>query len=271
MKVKETPTRARDRKSKSRPFLHLCWWIEVLFLSVSLHVNAQELLDPQERGDGTIEVIYPADLSKPYRERKGTWSKNVSFSMQVVRPESYESFIGLAATDTIPESYTDSFGKKDINLISGSIGLQFNTSLGSLTADLVGGYGKVESEYDIGTRSLNLVKRGAAFGFLFNNIFEEPYVAPYANVEVFNFQYSDKLVDDSDAGTTAMAIGTTVGALIQLNHLDPSSAARDANNDWGIQNTYLDVYATRYGTSSSSDDPDFATNFNFGVGIKIEL
>lgn len=270
MNVKESPLQYRDRKSKSRPFLHLCWWIEVLLLVVSLRAAAEDLVDPEERGDGTIEVIYPKDITQSYRARKTDWGKNISLSMQTVRPENYTSVIGLPEGAPV-ETYDYIFGTKDIDLFTFGLGLQYNTEIGSFTADLSGGMGSVLAAYDIGNRTLTLVKRGVSVGFTFNNIFEEPYIAPYANLEIFNFQYKDELGDDSDIGSTAMTLATTVGILVQLNHLDTSTAAHDANIDWGIENTFIDIYATQYGLSSSSDDPDLSTSFNLGIGLKIEL
>lgn len=216
-------------------------------------------------GDGTVEIIYPASSMDPYRERRSDWG--VQFGAN------YENFMPLNfVSSNDSNSYSALFGRNPMAIIQANLGLKYNFALGAMTFDLIGGSGSISDARSGVPRTLSITKRAAAIGYTMDAIMQEPYVAPYVQVQVFDFMYQDKgSTNGNSSGVTAWTTGFTVGALIQLNSLDPTDVAVVANSDYGLNNTYLDVFATQYNTSNAKDDPQFITGLNWGAGIRLEF
>lgn len=217
--------------------------------------------------DGKIDIIYGPELLEPYRERRSKWSFTFGLNQENFFPEKAQ-----LNSDTTPVSYESLFGKEPIRLFQINTGAKYNFLWGALSAELIYGMGQVSDGRSGVSRVLSITKQGLSFGWTMDSLFREPYVAPYINGQVFEMSYADKGASiGDDTGITAPTTGMTVGLLIQLNAVDPTDTAMKANFEYGLNNTFLDLFLTQYNTSNSKDDPELQTSLNWGAGIKLEF
>jgi len=251
----------------SRPLFYQCRVALIaaglVLLSGLAHAKANDddvMVEEVANPSGKIEIQYEAEALAPYRQRRGKWSTILGLNASMLEPKKYFSQIdGL--------SFGDIFGSdKPISLGQLQLGTQYNFSLGSIGVSAEAGFGQV-----INGRMLTIIKKGISATYTMNNLWPEPYIAPYLSGEIFSFDYKE---DEGSAGTnsgsTAPGTSFTVGVLFQLNWLDPNSAL-DARNSSGLNNIFLDVFASQYNTSSSSTDPNFESDLNWGAGLKFEF
>ncbi len=214
--------------------------------------------------DGKVEVVYPAQSSLAYRERRGNWSGVLGINIEQIFPDKFRSKI----TD---DSYENLFGKSPVAIAQLEVGAQGNFGFGSLGASVLYGYGGIKDSRSGGDRVLNLTKESVSLQYTINTLFSEPYVAPYLKTEFTRFSWKETGFGFKDqSGTTDFSTALTVGLLIQLNALDPQ-ATLEARNNSGLSNTFLDLYLSQYNTSSSETDPNFESTMNVGFGLKLEF
>ena len=115
-----------------------------------------------------------------------------------------------------------------------------------------------------------LTKTAVGLGIILDALFKEPYVAPYFNGQMYSINFEEVATAGKSKGTTTTASAFTVGTLIQLNWIERELSAKSLI-EHGLNNTYLDLFATQYSSSGSSTDPKFETGFNFGGGFKLEF
>ncbi len=215
-----------------------------------------------------VEVLRASEFDSPYKERRSRWGLEVGFQYEQIYPFNYVS--GVPGVTVV--NYSDFAGSETIPLSQFFLGGRFNTSLGALAAGIQYGTGNLYIPADNGENtSFDLIKEGLYLGLYLDAFFSEPYMAPYGKFELFRFTYTES-VDGKGTydGTTDLTLGYTLGALFQLNWLDKESA-RVGLRDSGIQNTYLDVYVSSYMPSIDDLDPNFETEFDLGVGLRLEF
>jgi hypothetical protein len=217
-----------------------------------------------ESTDGKVEIIYPAQSTLPYRDRRGAWSGIFAINVEQIFPGKFRSKISN-------DSYETLFGETPVPVAQVEAGAQANFGIGSLGASLVYGYGGVKDARSGSDRVLNLTKQGLTLNLTLNTLFSEPYVAPYLQTQFTMFGWEESSFGQPDkSGTTALSTAITVGLLFQLNELDPDSTLQARNNS-GINNTFLDVYLSQYNTSESESDPNFESSMNLGAGLRLEF
>lgn len=240
---------------------HLC--LVILALSIfgpAAHAQNEEIKDDTP----LVEVYHDIQETGDYRDRRSSHGFMFSANYQGFLPKNY-----ISTLDSNP-IYTDAFGKKSISMIEFQLAYKYNFSLGALTFGLGYGTGSVESDLSGDKRSLEVTKPSASIGYIMDALFAEPYVAPYLQLQAWQMGIKEKSSTDDFNGDTKMGFDYTVGLLLQLNALDPSSAAAALNNT-GLENTYLDVFVTKYTKTQSTADADTETDFNFGAGLRLEF
>nr|BFD69008.1 hypothetical protein HAGR004_40300 [Bdellovibrio sp. HAGR004] len=207
-----------------------------------------------------VELQIRQDNLAPYKERRET--HGVYFGMD------YEAINFKNLISTLDGmSYKDVFGEDTVNLVQAGIDYKFNFTLGSLSAGIFYGMGRVDAE---NSRSLEISKYGAAFRFTADMIMNEPYVVPYVGVNVWQMGISEKSATDSFSATTQLGYNYSLGLLIQLDWIDYETA-KETTFNWGLENTFLDVYATQYAKTEAPDDPNTETDFTYGAGLRFEF
>lgn len=212
--------------------------------------------------DGLVEVVIQHSYDEPYRDRRPGWSWNLAFQYESLSPELYEDLNGK----TFSELFTGEISNSQV-----VFGPKYNTKMGSFTAEIIMGSGAISSTKSGVYSSLSINKTGIAVSYIADTLMATPYLAPYAQLQLFHWDYAE--VGDvfiKNVGTTTWAMATTVGALIQLNWLD-ESASRKGYVDSGLLNSYLDLYAIQYNPSSDLEDPQLQTAMSLGVGLRVEF
>lgn len=257
----------RDPKYKSGPLFNLRPYLLVflLILTTPRPVLGDEGSEGEEPNNGLIEVHYAPNFIDAYRDRRGPWSFQVSANMENFYPDKF-----LSLADGL--GYKDLFGSTTVPLTQLQLGAKYNFVLGALTGNVVGGLGTVTSSRSGTARELSILKKAVAVEWILDAVMKEPYVAPYIQGQYLDFSYSDRgSPSGNNSGTTAWTTGYTIGLLIQLNFIDQTNAADVANFTYGLNNTFIDIFATEYNTSNAADDPQLRTSFNWGAGLRLEF
>lgn len=230
--------------------------------------SSRDSLD-QDSSD-EIEVNYLVDKLAPYNERKSAFGLTFSFGVEQIFPDAYVSKIDESTYEAL-------YGTSSIDMYEGRMGVKYNTHLGGIEIGAVGGAGSIYDGRIAGTTNtdtdatLEIQKYGLYGSLIMDALFGEPYVAPYLEGQVFSYSWKEFAKSgESSQGWTGLSFGAKVGALFQLNWLDPRSAL-DAQIDYGLENTFVDLFTTYYQTTEDDDNPDFTSSLSFGFGIKFEF
>lgn len=208
-----------------------------------------------------IFVDFEPDSFVPFKERRQDWGASFALSYTNLQPKKQKSKIDA-------EPYASTIDK-NISVIGLSVGILYNFSLAALSGQVFFETGQEKSERSGVNRKLELKTVGTKLGLYFNNLFSEPYVVPYILGKVFLVDWAESKADDKKTGQNAYAVGSQIGALIQLNWLE-SDKGLNAQK-YGLENTYLDLYVHQNNTSNSTSDPDLETDFDYGLGLLLEF
>lgn len=100
---------------------------------------------------------------------------------------------------------------------------------------------------------------------------DEPRYAPFVFAEAWQMDVSEKDPTTSFSGKIeGFGFHYGAGISLQLNRLDFSSA-RDSYTEWGIENTYLDVYMSMNTAPADAAAPDVSTDIALGLGLTLEF
>lgn len=240
--------------------------------------NAGYIIDEREPlTDGKVVVEKPVDYTLPYKKRRSRHGVLFSVGLEKIEPTEYYSL-----NDDV--AISEMFGNTTIDMITVELGYKYNFSLGSVY--LIGGYAMGSTSDDtVGAeRKLNLKKQSISAGYAADMIFDEPWVVPYAQAGIHQFDINETKNDEEQAHTTEPCLNYRFGVLFQLNwienSIDPSTHKQGLMSS-GLENTYLDVYTSFYQPSSKlfdpadpdtiSDDPDLQAENTIGVALKMEF
>ncbi len=209
-----------------------------------------------------VEVSIPQDILSPYRERRGT--NGMFFGLD------YESLILKNFFSTSDgATYSDLFGSNAIGLIHLSVDYKFNFSLGALT--IGGDIGMGSASGKVSPRKLDVTKYGIGLKYVADALMPEPFVAPYVGLNIWKMGTKETVTStESVSESTGIGYNYTIGLLVQLNWIDYDDA-RQATFNYGLENTYLDIYATQYAKTDSEADVNTATDILWGAGLKFEF
>ncbi|MFS4458908.1 hypothetical protein [Bdellovibrio sp. HCB2-146] len=237
-------------------------WILVGFLSPGMAWAQIE----SEKNDpyALVEVEVSQDYLASYKARRET--HGIYYGVQ------YEPLVlsKYASTTQPGLKYKDLFGDEPIGLIRFNVDYKYNFALGSLAAGIDLATGSVSGSKSGSSMSLDVTKMGANFQFTLDMLMDEPYAAPYFGLNLWQMELSEKSPADSFSATTQMGYNYMLGVLVQLNWID-SEVAKDATFNFGLENTYLDLYITQYAKTESASDPNTETDFLYGAGIRLEF
>jgi len=209
-----------------------------------------------------VEVIYPVQGLVPYRERRPSHQMTFNFQYENFLPQGFVS-------PTVGTSFNQTYSEVAAPILSGSIGWKYNVSVAGLELAAFYGNGGLISVQGGDKVSLDVSKYGLKFGAYLDTIMREPYVVPYGALQLQMWNISEVNNTNKYSHTTGYALGYQVGALVQLNWVE-SDAALVALNESGLTNTYLDFFLQSYGAPTDAADPNLASEFNWGVGFRLE-
>lgn len=238
----------------------------VTTLIVSHAMAALDDSDPVEdyrMSHGLVELHTPVEIMAPYRDHRATNGFMFSAGYENVMLDRYVSIIDFTTF------YQEMFGETEFPLMNVDLSYKYNFTLGSLTANVGYGYGSIKDDASGVARTLTLTKIRGSVSYIADTIFPEPYVAPYGTIGMMNLGI-DEQAGDTSAKHAVDVMFYQVGFLFQLNWLDPDYS-RKTITDYSLENTYLDVFMTKYEKSSNAVDPDTSTDFTYGAGIRLEF
>lgn len=209
-----------------------------------------------------VEVHVSADPYASYGERRTHISYRIGASYETVLPTKYVSPADGA-------NYKSVFGSNYIPVTGANLGIQFNTGLGALYIDGVYGFGNLNGLPGTAS-SIGETKYGGAVGILFDKFSTNPWLIPYGGIQVVYIKWRESAGTVNVSGTTASTTVVVAGISIPLNFID-SDTARIGIHEYGIKNTFLDIFGNQYMSSNSSSDPNLITDWNVGAGFHIEF
>jgi hypothetical protein len=211
-----------------------------------------------------VEFHYPIEVNTPYRERRETSGFMFSLGYENILLDRYVSIVDFTTF------YQEMFGESEFPVYEINLSYKANFSIGALTANFGLGYGSISDDALGVVRSLTLTKYSVSGSYIMDAIFEEPYVAPYLTAGMMRIGLEEKMADTTEVGNIDMLYFYQAGLLFQLNWLD-STISKKNIIDYGLENTYLDVFVVKFEPSSDVNDPDTSTDFSIGAGIRLEF
>ncbi len=231
--------------------------IAILFLATQLLQNSAY---SAEMGSPLVEVQIAEDVLAPYLERRDSYGIMAGIDYEsLVFKNFYSSEDGA--------SYGTIFGTDPVPLVRLALDYKQNLGIGSLSVGVHYGVGSVSSVLD---RALEIKKYGGGIKFIADALMKEPYIAPYIGVEAWKIQTVETATNTMVTKTTGIGMSYSAGVLLQLNWIDLRTANLTALN-YGLENTFINLYATQYSKTQNAVDFDTTTDLLWGAGIKLEF
>ncbi|UOF00417.1 hypothetical protein [Bdellovibrio reynosensis] len=210
-----------------------------------------------------VEVEVYQDYLAPYKERRENHGSYVTLGYESLELKNY-----ISAIDA--KTYGDMFGTAPIALMYLGVDYKYNFALGSLAFGIQYGKGNVTGEDSGEERTMDVTKTGVGFKFTLDMIMNEPIVAPYIGLNIWKMTIAETNPTTSFSAETQMGMNYTVGLLLQLDWLDYETAKNTTFN-WGLENTFIDVYATKYAKTNATDDANTETDMIYGGALRLEF
>lgn len=217
--------------------------------------------------DDDLEIEKPiSDTFKlSYKERRHPNAWILGFDVERVLLNNYFSLIDN-------EYYLNTFGDEVVLLPTIRFGYKRNISLGAIQLEGAVGYFNLADNLSGTYRKIELIKQSLGITYVEDNILNEPYVAPYATANVYSMGITEKIESKklNASWATGYGIQFIFGLLIQLNSFEEKSS-KTALRNYGLENTYLNIFVSKYQMTNDPEDPDTSTDYNWGLGIKLEF
>ncbi len=204
--------------------------------------SKHEIRELKVTGNGLIEIVYPAEVLAPYKERRPDHQFIFHFQYENLKPAG----LGSAA------------------IMGLNLGYKYNVPVVGL--EISGFFGSGGSAGGSNGSSYSVQKKGVRAAAVFDDFMNEPYVAPYFGLQIVKWDFDESSLSGRNSASLDPTLGTQVGLLIQLNWLEPKTALNALNED-GLNNSYLDLFLQQY---ASTKGVNLATSFNWGAGFRME-
>lgn len=224
-------------------------------------ISSFQAASEEETRDNLVELHIAIPRSEAYRENRSSWSTRIGIS--------YESFLPNQFVSPVDQStYATDFGSNGIiPIVGANFGVQHSSALGTFYLD--GLYGKGNATALSGVQStLSLTKYGVGVGYMLDSFASNPWVIPYGSAQEVFLGWSNSVGTSSQSGTTAYTTVFQAGIAVPLSQVD-TEAGYISHRDFGIKETYLDVYGVEYLTSNNATDPEFVSGFQVGAGFHV--
>lgn len=224
---------------------------------------------------GSVVVEKIKDYTLPYKQRRNNWGVLFSINYEQFYPEEYTSLV-------LSSDYKTITGDKNIPLLGAELGVKYNFSLGSISALMGYSQGKIEN-LSKGLEQITMSVGKLDLNYALDNLMEEPYLVPYAQIGIHTIDWLEKgvvgSVKNEESFKTEPNFHFKVGLSIQLNwiekSIDPSSIEDSIRS--GLENTYIDVFYTSYSQPAQVANADGASgeanlqSSQIGAGLKLEF
>lgn len=234
-----------------------------VFVAMSAYAQEETATPSKEENIPLVEVHYPQDNLASYKERRSDHGAYFSLGYEDLVLKNFISIID-------GRRYSENFGSSGIALIRAGLEYKYNIGLGSIAAGAEFGSGEVSGKDTVGDRKLSITKYGVSAKYAADMIMDEPYAVPYVGINIWQMELTDKTTTTSIKESLNMGYNYTLGVMLQLDWIDYETAKK-ATFDYGLENTFIDIYATQYASSGSAADPDASTDFIYGANLRFEF
>lgn len=241
-----------------------------LMILLSIHLlpgvvfaEQSEESTPASTADRLVEVEYYQDNLAEYKARREDHGFYFGLTFEPIEFKKYISTIDN-------KIYGDVFGSSTIPLILMSMEYKYNFAMGGISLGVGLGKGSLSSSFSGEDRSIDMTKYGLGVKYTMDNFGNEPLVAPYVGINVWYMGISETSPTKDFSATTEMGFNYVLGLLIQLNWMD-GSTSQETNYAWGLENTFLDLYASKYEKTAAVDGANTETDMQFGAGLRLEF
>jgi len=224
--------------------------------------------------EGLLVEVEPSYISvtregfslPPYSLRRTDWGSSLNVGYSFFEPTDYQSSFSA-------EGFNAIYGSADTPLIELLWNPKRNWAFFSLGAELGVGFYKTESKENASLQSeLTLIPLRIGGRLSLDNLFSEPFVAPYAFAGVYMIQFNEEQTNATTTfdGTTSFAPYFGVGVKAQLDWID-KNGAHQAYREAGIENTFLFAEIRQFLKSNDDKDPNFESDLHASLGLQLEF
>lgn len=205
-----------------------------------------------------VEVVSPKNYFDSYKNRRSWHGFVFNIHLKNYEPKQFTSAID-------GQSYADVFGSP-LQMTDFGLGYKLNFFMGSVNFGATYSVGRNSSgEY---TLAIDQILYSAQYSL--DTITDEPYVVPYIKYAIQRSTVKESNTSTTKSSSTNNAPVISAGLLIQLNSLDESTAL-NSRKAIGLENTFLDIFASQYSKSSLETDPDLSSSLALGAGLSFEF
>lgn len=205
----------------------------------------------------------PLDRLASYRERRMRTGGYLSVAYSQFRPMDYNPSFAAQDFDTL-------YGGDSTQMIEFSMTYKINFVLGSLGLGVGVGYQKLESDLTYADSYLSVVPTRLEGIFSFDNLFDNPWIVPYGVAGVYSVYYREEQAASVFTGTTQAAPYFGGGVSFRIDAFVPEDSFNAYRENFQ-ENSFVFLEVRKWIESSNISDPSFATNFQFGAGMRYEF
>lgn len=222
------------------------------------------------------KLVFPSDVRGvyylvPYKYRRPSWGKTFGIGFSTYTPKNYEPDFAAVTFDA-------AYGSADLPLVNFSFSVKKNFVFGSVGVESSAGYYKNSSRSSVEISGvptaldtmLTIYPLSIGGIITLDNLFYEPYVAPYFSGGVYSMFYRETRETGAVNGNTQISPYYSFGALFQLDWLD-RAAAREAYEEGGVESTYFYLEARGFIQSNVKQDPNFGSTLHANAGLRMEF
>lgn len=201
---------------------------------------------------------------EPYRDRRPTWGKTVSFSYSNYEPLNYEP-------NFLQVNFEDIYETPEMPLLEFQFAIKRNARTFSYGGEFsVGIYQNDSDERDLIQSTLQIIPIKLGGIVLLDALSPTPYFVPYASGGAYTILFKEDNNQTSITGNTQLAPYFNLGVAFSLDWID-EYAARISYEESGIEASYAFIEARSQFAASDEQDPDFSSDINFAAGLKVEF
>lgn len=236
----------------------------LLALTLSILARSEGRADEAAaESDNLVEIEFPASELVAYKNRRRSSVFTAALQYEPVPFSGYTSQL-------TGDSYATLFGKTGLPLVSIQFGYKLNIPLIGVELAALYGTGALNDSRSGQRTGLTLSKMGGKASIYIDGLFPENYLVPYGSLQFVQWNVGQKNEVDSLNKSTGWTTGMQGGLLIALNWMDKRSALQ-AYNDGGLNDSYFDVFMSKYSAPKGEGDPVLESDFAIGGGFRLEF
>lgn len=205
----------------------------------------------------------PLDRLASYKERRMSTGGYFSIAYSQFRPLDYNPSFAIQDFDTL-------YGGDGTQMIELSFLYKINFALGSIGVGLGVGYQKLESDTFFADSYLSIAPMRLEGIFSFDNLFDNPWIVPYGVAGVYTVYYREEQAASAFSGTTDAAPYFGGGAAFRIDGFMPEESFNAYRENFQ-ENSFVYLEVRKWIESANISDPNFATDFQFGGGVRFEF